>query len=42
MLEFERSLRRADMALGKDGNIGLPYWDWMEPEVNGEVVPGIV
>jgi hypothetical protein len=42
MLEFERALRRADIALGGDGAIGLPYWDWTEAEVNGEVLPGIV
>ena len=30
-------LRRADMALGGDGAIGLPYWDWSEAEVKGEV-----
>lgn len=42
MNEFEQALRRADLALGGDSNIGLPYWDWMEPEVNGEVIPGIV
>ena len=42
MLDFERAMRRADMALGNDGNIGLPYWDWSEAEVNGEVLPGVV
>ncbi|KAK7231063.1 metalloendopeptidase [Aureococcus anophagefferens] len=42
LLDFERALRRADLALGNDGNIGLPYWDWCEPEVNGEILPGIV
>ena len=30
-------LRRADMALGGDGAIGLPDWDWSEAEVKGEV-----
>lgn len=42
MLEFERALRRSDVALGGDGTIGLPYWDWSETDVNGEVMPGIV
>ena len=42
LLEFERMLRRADMALGGDGAIGLPYWDWSEAEVKGEVLPGII
>jgi hypothetical protein len=42
LLEFERSMRRADIALGGDGNIGLPYWDWSKTEVNGQVLPGFV
>eukprot|EP01006_Ploeotia_vitrea_P051524 TRINITY_DN67571_c7_g10_i1.p1 TRINITY_DN67571_c7_g10~~TRINITY_DN67571_c7_g10_i1.p1 ORF type:complete len:1088 (-),score=194.31 TRINITY_DN67571_c7_g10_i1:193-3186(-) len=28
--EFERALQAADRALGNDGNIGLPYWDWSD------------
>lgn len=39
-------MRRADIALGNDGNIGLPYWDWSEAEVSGvwgdEVLPGFI
>eukprot|EP00930_Biecheleria_cincta_P058977 TRINITY_DN44750_c0_g1_i1.p1 TRINITY_DN44750_c0_g1~~TRINITY_DN44750_c0_g1_i1.p1 ORF type:complete len:803 (-),score=137.81 TRINITY_DN44750_c0_g1_i1:402-2771(-) len=42
MLEFERMLRRADMALGGDGNIGLPYWNWSKTRINGEVLPDVV
>ena len=42
LLEFERMLRRADVALGNDGRIGLPYWGWEELEVNGEVAPAVV
>jgi len=42
LLDFEAMLRRADLALGRDGNLGLPYWDWSELEVNGEVFPRIV
>ena len=42
MLDFERALRRADLACGGDGTIGLPYWDWCETEVNGEVLPKVV
>eukprot|EP00966_Prymnesium_polylepis_P005626 128608-Prymnesium_polylepis.1 len=42
ILAFERMMRRADMALGGDGAIGLPYWDWSAPEVHGEVLPRIV
>ena len=37
LLDFERTMRRADIALGGDGAIGLPYWDWMRPEIYGEV-----
>ena len=33
MLEFEKVMRKADVALGRDGNIGLPYWDWSQSEV---------
>eukprot|EP00966_Prymnesium_polylepis_P287578 6641919-Prymnesium_polylepis.1 len=46
MMEFERALRRADLALGNDGSIGLPYWGWEETEIVGvwgnEVLPGVV
>ena len=35
-------MRRADMALGNDGNIGLPYWGWDEVDVDGEVFPKIL
>jgi len=42
LLEFERTLRRADIALGGDGNIGLPYWDWSQTDVQGEVLPRIL
>ncbi|ETO18384.1 hypothetical protein RFI_18883, partial [Reticulomyxa filosa] len=31
--EFEKALQAADRALGRDGNIFLPYWDWtLHPE----------
>jgi len=42
LLDFERSMRRADIAEGGDGNIGLPYWDWSQPVVRGQVFPGFV
>ena len=42
LLDFERTMRRADKALGGDGNLGLPYWDWTDLTVNGEVMPGVV
>ena len=39
LVEFERTMRRADMANGGDGDIGLPYWDWLQPVVKGETFP---
>ena len=42
LLECERMLRRADLALGGDGTLGLPYWDWTHPTRAGEVVPSVV
>ena len=42
MKEFETALRHADLELGGDGQIGLPYWDWTRYEVNGEVIPKIL
>jgi len=39
LLELERALKEADKELGNDGDIGLPYWDWLNFEVGGEVVP---
>ena len=42
LLEFERVMRRADMALGGDGSIGLPYWGWDEVTVNDETFPKIL
>ena len=37
LCDFEQSLQRADRALGGDGMLGLPYWDFSRPEINGEV-----
>ena len=25
---------------GNDGKLGLPYWDWLREDINGEVGPG--
>lgn len=30
LLELENALREADKALGGDGNVALPYWDWTD------------
>jgi peptidoglycan hydrolase-like protein with peptidoglycan-binding domain len=30
LLEMETALRKADKALGNDGKIGFPYWDWVK------------
>jgi hypothetical protein len=27
---------------GGNGQIGMPYWDWLSPVVNGEVLPAIL
>ncbi|SEG08636.1 tyrosinase family protein [Nitrosomonas ureae] len=32
--KFERDLEAADRALGKDGNVTLPYWDWTHDNAN--------
>jgi hypothetical protein len=42
LLDFERTMRRADIANGNDGNIGLPFWDWTREKINGEVYPQCV
>ncbi|GBG24632.1 Matrix metalloproteinase-2 [Hondaea fermentalgiana] len=39
LVEYERELRKADRELGNDGHIALPYWDFGEYEVNGQVLP---
>lgn len=41
LVEFEQALRAADRALGNDGNIGCPYWDWTRDEANGQVLPAL-
>lgn len=28
LIRFEEALKEADKALGNDGTLGLPYWDW--------------
>ena len=33
---------QADVSLGNDGNIGLPYWDWTRLDINGETYPSIL
>eukprot|EP00931_Biecheleriopsis_adriatica_P064366 TRINITY_DN39161_c0_g1_i1.p1 TRINITY_DN39161_c0_g1~~TRINITY_DN39161_c0_g1_i1.p1 ORF type:complete len:1033 (-),score=216.03 TRINITY_DN39161_c0_g1_i1:144-3242(-) len=42
LCDLEQALIKADRALGNDGDVGLPYWDWSEMEVNGELLPGIL
>lgn len=39
---FEQALQRADRALGGDGQLGLPYWDFTVTRINGEVMPAIL
>jgi len=42
LLDFERTMRRADIANGGDGNLGLPFWDWTRTKINGQVFPTIL
>jgi hypothetical protein len=35
LLKFERDLQAADTALGGDGTLTLPYWDWTHDNANG-------
>ncbi len=43
-MELEQALQRADRALGNDGKIGLPYWDFSVYEgVKGDnVMPRVL
>jgi len=42
LIDFEQMLRRADMALGGDSFLGLPYWGWEELSVHDQVMPKMV
>lgn len=42
MYEFEKLLQIADRELGNDGRIALPYWNWMELEHEGQILPAIL
>eukprot|EP00939_MAST-03C_sp_MAST-3C-sp1_P001236 g1236.t1 len=42
LLEFERCLQKADMKLGNDGNIGVPYWEFGDVEREGPVIHPLV
>ncbi len=42
MREFEKSLQKADMELGRDGNISLPYWNWSDPNEIDKGLPNII
>eukprot|EP00946_MAST-07B_sp_MAST-7B-sp1_P004512 g4512.t1 len=43
LTDVERALVAADIALGNDGQVGLPYWDWTQMSVNGEgAYPSII
>jgi hypothetical protein len=41
LVDFEQSLKAADVKLGGDGNVSLPYWDWTRV-INNEVMPAII
>eukprot|EP01084_Bolivina_argentea_P070650 128470_1 len=40
LMDFENALQTADRALGRDGNVSLPYWDWAVNPQDG--IPKIV
>eukprot|EP00928_Gymnodinium_smaydae_P078046 TRINITY_DN6164_c0_g1_i1.p1 TRINITY_DN6164_c0_g1~~TRINITY_DN6164_c0_g1_i1.p1 ORF type:complete len:1000 (+),score=140.68 TRINITY_DN6164_c0_g1_i1:170-3169(+) len=42
LVELERALMKADMELGNDGRIGLPYWDWTVEDIDGQYFPRIL
>lgn len=39
--EFEKLLSISDRKLGNDGIISLPYWDWIRPVINDQIIPQI-
>eukprot|EP00798_Chlamydomonas_sp_ICE-L_P015642 gene15642-21751_t len=41
LLEFEKALQAADHALGQNGAIGLPYWDWTDLS-HADVFPAVI
>jgi len=41
LIEFERSLQKADVALGGDGSITLPYWNLIK-KVDNQVLPQMI
>ena len=42
LCDLEKQLQRADKALGNDGSLMMPYWDYGTPEVDGCVVPPLI
>lgn len=40
LVELELALQKADVALGGSGDIGLPYWDWLD--IDNEPFPNII
>ncbi len=40
--EFEHMFRLADIANGEDGKLGVPYWDWTKPVVDGQTYPNML
>ena len=42
LTDVERAFIQADIQLGNDGNIGLPYWDWTRLDINGETYPSVL
>lgn len=42
MLDMEYTLRKADLALGHDGMIFLPYWDWTQKPAGKPFLPEVL
>lgn len=42
MLDMEYTLRKADLALGNDGMIFLPYWDWTKKPAGQPFLPKVL
>jgi len=38
LLDFEQTLQKADVELGGNGSVGVPYWDWTEFESMPEII----
>jgi len=42
LLELENALRQADLELGGDGVVGIPYWDWNDLSTTKDIFPAVI